>query len=198
MSYGPSINGLGAALVLVFAFTSCTKSSSPTASAASLPPQLHRASVVAGNASTPAGRGAHLVLPNDSLIGCKTPSCYQVLPHASSDAGPIYPWQVRLDFNQPAVIGLIALYDQPTTIDDVQAAIDQRYGKWALTGFRTGPVRLWRIDPPHKFVINLSTNSDGMVQLIYLSYDPKHPTSDQGSARALRECKEHDNSNGFA
>jgi hypothetical protein len=207
MAYGPFIHGrtawskplssLGAALVLVSAFTSCTKSSSPTASAASLTPQLHRASAVAGNTPTAAGRGAHLVLPNESLIGCKTPSCYQVLPDASSDAGAVYPWQVRLDFNQPAIIGLIALYDQPTTIDDVQAAVDDRYGKWALANFRTGPVRLWRIDPPHKFVINLSTNSNGMAQLIYLSYDAKHPTSDQGSARALRECKEHDNSNGF-
>lgn len=120
-----------------------------------------------------------------------------MLPDASSDPSAVYPWQVRLDFNQPAIIGLTALYDQPTTIDDVQAAVDARYGKWAMEQFRTGPARLWRVDPPQKFAIGLSTNDDGMVQLVYLSYDPKHPTSDQGSARILRECNEQDNGNGF-
>lgn len=147
--------------------------------------------------SLQAGRAAHIVLPNSTLVGCRTSNCYQVLPDPVADENAVYPWQVRLDFNQSAIIGLIALYDQPTTIDNVQAAIDERYGKWAMADFRTGPVRLWRVEPPKKFAINLAVNDDGMVQLIYLSYDAKHPTSDQGSARILSDCKEHDNSNGF-
>jgi hypothetical protein len=189
--------GLLSALLIAIGLTSCANSPKPAASGAAPPAQLHVARAkVEANPVLP-GRGAHIVLPNESLIGCKVPSCYQVLPDASSDPSAIYPWQVRLDFNQPAIIGLIALYDQPTTIDDVQAALDERYGKWALADFHTGPVRLWRVEPPAKFVINLTTNSDGMVQLIYLSYDAKHPTSDQGAARVLRDCRERDESNGF-
>jgi hypothetical protein len=185
-----------AALLFAIGLTSCAKSPKPAAPGGTPPAQLHLASARV-EATTALGRGAHIVLPNESLIGCKVPSCYQVLPDASSDARAVYPWQVRLDFNQPTIMGLIALYDQPTTIDDVQAALDERYGKWALADFRTGPVRLWRIEPPNKFVIQLAVNDDGMVQLIYLSYGAKHPTSDQSSARILRECKEYDNSSGF-
>jgi len=92
-------------------------------------------------------------------------------------------------------MGLIALYDQPTTIADVDAAVNERYGKWAVPEFK-GPMWGWRVTP-EKFVIQLTTNSDGMAQLIYLTFNPKHPTSDQGSARILRDCKERDESNGF-
>jgi hypothetical protein len=207
MSHGPSIIGhttwskcigiIGATLFFAIGLTSCTKSSKPAALGGTSTAQLHLASAQVGVISTARDRSAHIVLPNASLIGCKVPSCYQVLPDASTDTSAVYPWQVDLDFNQPAIIGLTALYDQPTSIDDVQAAVDQRYEKWAVADFRTGPVRFWRVEPPEKFVIQLATNENGMVQLIYLSYDAKHPTSDQGAARILHECKEVDNTHGF-
>ena len=184
------------ALLFALGLTSCAKNLKPGASGGATPAHLRLASAQFGAAPAAPARGTHVVLPNAYLVGCKAPSCYQVLPDASSDPSAVYPWQVRLDFNQPAIIGLIALYDQPTSMDDVQAAVDARYGKWAMADFRTGPVRLWRVEPPEKFVINLSVNDDGMAQLIYLSYGAKHPTSDQGSARVLREC-EHENVGAF-
>jgi len=100
------------------------------------------------------------------------------LPDTIADPDAIYPWQVLVDFNGGEVIGLTAFYDQPTSMDDLQAAVDERYGKWAMASFRTGPVRLWRVEP-EKFVIQLSVAASGMVQLIYLTFDPKHPASDQ-------------------
>jgi hypothetical protein len=130
---------------------------------------------------TSRGSGKHIVLPNPALLGCKTANCSQVLPDQVADAGAIHPWQMLVDFNGSQVIGLIAFYDQPTTIDDVQAAVDQQYGQWAMADFRTGGVRLWRVEPPKKFAIQLSVAASGMVQLIYLTYDPKHPTSDQAA-----------------
>jgi hypothetical protein len=202
MWHRPSITGrkawskcigiLGAVVLFAIGLTSCNKSSKLAASS-STPAQLHLASAQVGTTSTASGRGAHIVLPNASLIGCKTPSCYHVLPDASSDASVVYPWQVRLDFNQPAVIGLTALYDQPTTIDAVQAAVDERYGSWALENFRTGPVRLWRVES-EKLAIQLAVNDDKMVQLIYISLvDARHPTSDHVAARILsRECDKTD------
>lgn len=92
-------------------------------------------------------------------------------------SGTFYPWQVSFDFNNGAIIGLTALYDQPVTIDDLHTAVNERYGQWAVPYFRRGPMRIWRIEP-EKFVISMSTNDDGMVQVIYLAFDPKHPVSD--------------------
>ncbi len=108
-----------------------------------------------------------------------------MLPDKVADADAVYPWQVLVDFNGSQVIGLIAFYDQPTTMDDIQAAVDERYGKWANASFRTGPARLWRIEPD-KTAIQLSVAGSGMVQLIYLTFDPKHPTSDP--AQEYQEC----------
>jgi hypothetical protein len=122
----------------------------------------------------------HIVLPNPELMGCKAPACTQILPDPSTDSGAIYPWQVWVDFTDGKVIGLIAFYDQPTSIDDVQVAVDELYGKWAVADFRTGAVRLWRVEP-EKFAIQLSVAGSGMVQLIYLTLGAKHPMADQAA-----------------
>lgn len=118
-----------------------------------------------------------VVLPNPQLIRCSTSTCPPVLPDGT-DPHAVYPWQVSLDYNNGSVIGLTAFYDQPTSIDDVQAVVDERYGQWAMAQFRTGPGRIWRIEP-EKFIISLSKTDVGMVQLIYLTFDPKHPTSEK-------------------
>ena len=123
------------------------------------------------------GSPGKVVLPNPNLIRCSTSSCPPVLPDGT-DPRAVYPWQVSLDYTNGSVIGLTALYDQPTTIDDVQAVVNERYGQSAMPEFRTGPVRLWRVEP-ERFVINLSQADTGMVRLIYLTFDPKHPTSEK-------------------
>ena len=99
-------------------------------------------------------------------------------PTRRRDPYALYPWQVLLDYTNGSVIGLTAFYDQPTSIDDVQAVINERYGQWAKAEFRTGPMRIWRIEP-ERFIISLSKTDAGMVQLIYLTFDPKHPTSEK-------------------
>ena len=124
-----------------------------------------------------------VVLPNPKLIRCSTSSCPPVLPDGK-DPRAVYPWQVLLDYTDGSVIGLTAFYDQPTSIDDVQAVVNERYGQWAKAEFKTGPVRIWRVEP-ERFVINLSQANTGMVQLIYLTFDPKHPTSEKVLEKAL-------------
>lgn len=199
----PSTVFLGISITLVFAITLASCANRPTSSASgnAAPPQLHLVS--AAVSATPLAaisvvntRASHIVLPNPALVGCKSASCYQV-------AGRIlrrkryYPWQVSLDFNQPAIIGLTAFYDQPTSSDDVKAAIDERYGKWAVPHFTAGPVLIWRVEPPTGFVIQLSTSDKGMVQVIYLMFDAKHPTSDHVAAQFLRACEERANGSDF-
>jgi len=172
--------GSAAAFLLAISLTSCTKATSPDKPSANpASTQMHAVSAQA----TPAhDSNKRIVLPNPALLGCKTGNCTQVLP--DEDAGPdaVYPWQVLVDFTDGKVIGLIAYYDQPTTIDDVQAAVDERYGKWAEADFRTGAVRIWRVEPPQKFVIQLGRSGGGMAQLIYLTYGAKHPMSDELAA----------------
>lgn len=122
----------------------------------------------------PVGR---VILPNPKLIGCSTTACPPVLPDGK-DSRSVYPWQVSLDYNNGSVIGLTALYDDPTTLKDVKAVIDERYGKWAWAANVKMDGGSWRVEPEN-FVIGLSTNDTGMVQVIYLSFDPKHPTSER-------------------
>jgi hypothetical protein len=162
-----------AVFLLAISLTNCNHATKPSASPA--PTQLHTVSAQVASQDSK----KHIVLPNPALLGCKTGNCAQVLP--DEDAGPnaTYPWQVLVDFTDGKVIGLIAFYDRPTTIEDVQAAVDELYGKWAVADFRTGPARMWRVEPPQKFVIQLSVAGSGMAQLIYLTYGPKHPASDQ-------------------
>lgn len=123
-------------------------------------------------------RNKSILLPNPKLIGCKSSNCPQMLPDPAAEEA-VSPWQVSLDFADGKVIGLTALYDQPVSINEVRAAIDARYLKWAnkSNDDRTVPVKLWRIEP-ETVAIQLCVNDDGMVQLIYLIFDARHPLSE--------------------
>jgi hypothetical protein len=118
-----------------------------------------------------------VILPDPNVIRCTPSNCPSVLPDGR-DPHVVYPWQVSLDYNHGSVIGLTALYDDPTSIDDVRAAVNERYGKFALTSNGKILENNWRVES-EQIAIGLSTNEYGMVQLIYLSFDPKHPTSER-------------------
>jgi hypothetical protein len=172
-----------AALLLTITLSSCigkTKSGSSSVNSVSSQPQT----VSAQTSSTAAHTARRIVLPNPALMGCKSAKCTQMLPDQIAYPDAIHPWQVSVDFTGGEVIGLTTLYDQPATMDDLQAEVDQRYGKWAVAQFRTGPVRLWRVEP-EKFVINLTVTDGGMVQVIYLTFDAKHPLSDPARKKFL-------------
>lgn len=163
-------------LFLTIVLTSCVDKKSEHSLVNSALSATQSVSAQTGS-STLAHAPRHIVLPNPALIGCKTGNCTQLLPDEIAEPDAIHPWQVSVDFSGQAVIGSTVLYDQPVTIEDIQAAVDKRYGRWAVPTFRTGPMRAWRIEP-EKFIIQLSTNDDGMVQLIYLVFDPKYPVSE--------------------
>ncbi len=98
------------------------------------------------------------------------------MPSAPADSHAIYPWQVSVDITDGTIIGLTALYDPATPIDVIKASIDDRYGQWALKEFKSGPINLWRVEP-ERLAINLSTNDNGMISVIYLAFGAKHPVS---------------------
>jgi len=173
------------ATALIFAITlsACSHTEKPADPQKQFADALVRAAMYKppSNGETP----GKVILPNPKLIGCSPSSCPPVLP-AVTDPRVVNPWQVSLDYTSGSVIGLVALYDEPVSIDDVQAAVNERYGSWALADFRTGPARLWRVEPEH-LAIQLSQTDSGMVRLIYLTFDAKHPTSE----RAMKKILDH-------
>ena len=53
---------------------------------------------------------------------------------------------------------MTALFDKSIPLDDIKAAIDERYGKWAVPEFVNSPLKIWRVEP-EKFAIQLSVAS---------------------------------------
>jgi len=129
------------------------------------------------------GPPGKVILPDPEFLRCNTSSCPSVLQDGK-DPRAVYPWQVSLDYNHGSVIGLTALYDDPTSGGDVRAAVNERYGKFAFGSNGKTPVDMWRVEP-EKLAISLSTNEYGMVQLIYLTFGARHPTSEKATKRFL-------------
>jgi hypothetical protein len=101
-----------------------------------------------------------IVLPNAKLLLCRSSSCDQLWqdpPHANG----IYPRQVLIDIfgDRSCPRGIAAIYEKSVPVDDIKAALDQRYGRWAQKGNANLPVKLWRVEP-EKFAIQLAVTDD--------------------------------------
>jgi hypothetical protein len=125
-------------------------------------------------------KNARLVLPNPKLLRCGSSDCFQLWLEKSVQANPVFPKQVVIDMNQGCLYGIRAIYDKSISVDDVKAAIDEQYRKWALPlDDPSGPVKLWRVEP-EKFAIQLSVGDKktekmnmadaGTKQAIYIAF----------------------------
>jgi hypothetical protein len=111
-----------------------------------------------------------VVLPNVKLTGCDSPRCSLIWPDKSSAANPAYPKHVSVDLENGSIRAVKAIYDQSVTMDEIKAALDQRYGKWALATSNPDPhLRLWRVEP-EKFAISLFDDDDGTTTLHYVAF----------------------------
>lgn len=101
--------------------------------------------------------GRRLMLPNPKLLRCKPSDCSPLWLEGSAGANAIFPKQFTIDMNQSCLYGMTVVYDKVVPVDEVRAAIDERYGKWALQANEDAavPVKLWRVEP-EKFAIQLS------------------------------------------
>jgi len=108
------------------------------------------------------GGRKHVVLPNPGLLRCATIGCSQLWLDESSDALSVFPVNISVDVSgtETCPRGIVALYDRSVSMDDIQAALDQRYGRWAQDGNTTLPVKLWRVEPA-RFSIQLATVEGG-------------------------------------
>jgi hypothetical protein len=119
--------------------------------------------------------GSHIVLPNPKLLRCKSPNRYQVWLEESVEKNAVFPKQVSIDMNQSCPYGMTALYDKSIPLEDIRAAIDEHYGKWAVPKFVNSSMKIWRVEP-EKFAIQLSTAS---------KKDEKRNIAEAGTKRAI-------------
>jgi hypothetical protein len=105
--------------------------------------------------------GKRIVLPNSRLLGCKSADCSRLWESRSSSDDTIYPRQVTVDIfgDDPCPLGLVAIYEKSVSLNDLKAAIDEQYGRWALPSGADSPMKLWRVEPK-RFAIQLSVTKD--------------------------------------
>jgi hypothetical protein len=114
----------------------------------------------------------HVVLPNQTLLACRSTNCSQVWLDGFTTSEGIFPVELTIDIDNTSgrgVKGLMAVYDKSVSFDDLKSSIDQRYGKWTTALSDTSKVKLWRVEP-EKFSIQLSADDDGAKHVIYMSF----------------------------
>jgi hypothetical protein len=129
--------------------------------------------------------GKHVVLPNAKLLRCVSLGCSQLWQDKAPDENDIYPKEVTVDLpgGTPCPLGVMAYYDKSVSLDDLRAAIDLRYGKWAKASNDTSPVKLWRVES-ESFSIQLSNVNPrdakisgdnlevGTKTVVYMAFQP--------------------------
>ena len=126
-------------------------------------------------------KSIRLILPNAKLLKCKSSDCFQLWLEKPTEANAVFPTKLIFDMNQNCLYGMTALYDKSVSVEDVRAAIDERYGKWAVPSNDDAavPIKLWRVEP-EKFAIQLGVGDKktekmniadaGTKQAIYLAF----------------------------
>ncbi len=126
-------------------------------------------------------KSSRLVLPNSKLLRCRSSDCFQLWSEKLAETNAVFPKQVIIDLNQSCLYGMTALYDKSIALNDVKAALDERYAKWASpeNDKAAVPVKLWRVEP-EKFAVQLSVADKndqkrnmaeaGTNQVIYVAF----------------------------
>lgn len=121
---------------------------------------------------------SHFVLPNPSLLGCRSSGCLQLWPD-KPEPNTVFPKQMIIDMNQDCIYGITALYDKSVSIDGIRSAIDEHYKEWAVNDHVGPSLYAWRVGP-EKFAIQLTVASKedekrnvaeaGAKQAIYVAF----------------------------
>lgn len=100
--------------------------------------------------------GSRIVLPNPELLGCSFSKCSQLWQERRYSKA-IYPKQISMDIKGSCPLGIVARYDTSVSPEEIKAAVDQRYGRWAMRENEDAniPVKLWRVEPG-KYAIQLA------------------------------------------
>lgn len=113
------------------------------------------------------GSTRKIVMPSPQLIHCRSAGCSQLWRQDPGESGGVYPAQVFSDLVKGEIVGLTAVYDKSVSPDELRAAINNHYGKWAV--LRGRPIWTWRIES-EELVISLYDGTDGAMQVTYLKF----------------------------
>jgi hypothetical protein len=127
----------------------------------------------------------HVILPNPKLIRCTSLACSQLWQDKAPEANDIYPKSVSVELpdNTPCALAVTAQYDKSVSFDDLKAAIDMRFAKWAGVTNDISPVKSWRVESD-RFTIRLRTITEqdaklsddkfevGTKTVVYTSFQP--------------------------
>ena len=117
-----------------------------------------------------------VVLPDPIVLGSSADDCLAILQKPSSNNIKVYPEQLLIDILDGKIGGVVAVYGRSVRFNEVEKAINLTYRKWSVIKFEesTNRVRLWRVSS-HKFTIQLSTNNENRVQLVFLPFIGGNP-----------------------
>jgi hypothetical protein len=99
--------------------------------------------------------GRRVILPNSKLIRCVSLDCYQLWEDKPPRAGDIYP--VRVEVGLPGKhcpFGVSAFYDKSVLFEDLQAAIEARFGKGTPEHWTEAPVMVWQVGDDFMIVLH--------------------------------------------
>lgn len=95
-----------------------------------------------------------VVLPNPKLLRCASSDCFSLWSERASEPNAVFPQRLSVDMDQHCLYGLTALYEKSISLEELKAAIDERYGNWAVHGFEQSSLKVWRVES-EKFAIQL-------------------------------------------
>jgi len=83
---------------------------------------------------------SRVALPNPELLKCRFAECAQVWSAAGAKPGAVTPWRVTIERlgNDPCPNGIIALYDNNVSMEELMDAVTEQYGSVSLKGASPG------------------------------------------------------------
>jgi hypothetical protein len=89
----------------------------------------------------------HIALPNPKLVRCVSSSCYWPWQDGPPDANDVYPTRVEIGFHGSSCpFGVTARYDKSVSFEDLEAAIEQHYGKGESEHWTRAPLMIWHVE----------------------------------------------------
>lgn len=100
-----------------------------------------------------------VIIPDTGLMKCRLGECATMWSTVGTKLGAVGPWRVTIERlgEDPCPNGIIALYDESVSMEELEAAVSARYGPAYLKGAASGGT--WN-DETNKAVINLASLAD--------------------------------------
>jgi hypothetical protein len=99
--------------------------------------------------------GRRVILPNPKLIRCVSSDCYQPWEDKAPRAGDIYPVRVEVGLlGKHCPFGVSAVYDKSVSFEDLQAAIEVRFGKGTPEHWTEAPLTFWQVSDDFSIVLD--------------------------------------------